>query len=352
MYIGKAFLSLLASVEGEYLDLIQTKLLPHELLFEGSMPYRYSFHADSSVDPRPYSNLLNTRSFRHRLGNVADEQFVPDHHASTSPATCYSAHDKSELLKYQSSMRNHMAISNVQGEDEEGTNLLLLSPQRRLGSLSPSLLSSNWNESPVTKTKFSIPEDTTKTHWLHCYDQLNHLYGGPYEGLCYIIRIGDSFLREDAKDFITQFYLRWNLEDPWCRLPITNPTLKRPLTEKMLKSLYCAEAIEFDSIVDPVKLRIARMLLHHYFEQLCNEFKKDQKSCNLSPGKGVASVAKDVVLETIYGCYEKTLTPEIRKKQENSYTWHKRIGKRWSYVASYLGVGITLTCSPNLEAHM
>ena len=66
----------------------------------------------------------------------------------------------------------------------------------------------------------------------------------------------------------------------------------------------------------------------------------------------MASAAKDVVLKMIYGCREKTLALEIRKKQENSFTWHKRIGKRWSYVASHLGVGIALTCSPTLEAHM
>jgi hypothetical protein len=214
------------------------------------------------------------------------DKFIPDQPASTSPATCHLAHNESELAKYQKSTRDYMANSNLQGEDEEGTNSLLLSPQRRLGSLSPFLLSSNWDESPVTKTKFSIPEDTTKTHWLHCYDQLNHLYGGPYEGLCYIIRMGDSFLREDAKDFITQFYLRWNLEDPWCRLPISNPTLKRPLTERMLKSLYCAEAIEFDSIVDPVKLRIARMLLHHYFEQLCMNSRKTRSPATFPQVKG------------------------------------------------------------------
>jgi hypothetical protein len=316
------------------------------------MPYRDSFHADSGVDLRPCSNLLDTRNSRPRLGDVADEQFIPDYHASTSPATCYPAHDESDPSKHQSQMRDHMAISNLQTEDEESTRSLLLSRQRRLGSLSPSLLSSNWVESPVTKTKFSIPEGMTKTHWLHCYDQLNYLYGGLHEDLCYFIRIGDSFLREDAGDFITKFYRRWNLEDPWSRLPISNPTLKYPLTERMLTSLRCAEAIEFDSIVDPVKLRIARMLLHHYVEQLGIKLKKDRKSCNLSAGKGVASVAKEVVLETIYGCHKNTLTPEIRKKHENSYTWHKRIGKRWSYVASHLGVGITLTCSPTLEAHM
>jgi hypothetical protein len=105
-------------------------------------------------------------------------------------------------------------------------------------------------------------------------------------------------------------------------------------------------------VVDHVKLRMARLILHRYFEQLCVKFKKDRRFCNLSQGKGVASAAKDVVLETIYGCHEDTLTPEIRKKQENSFKSNKKIGKRWSLVASHLGEGITLTCSPNLEAIM
>jgi hypothetical protein len=104
MYIGKAFLSLLASVEGEYLDSIRTKLLPHDLSLQSPMPYRYLFHADSGVDLRPCSNHLDTRSFRPRLAstsdisdwrNCPDERFVPDYPASTSPATCYSAHGES-----------------------------------------------------------------------------------------------------------------------------------------------------------------------------------------------------------------------------------------------------------------
>jgi hypothetical protein len=67
MYTGKAFLSLLASVKGEYLNFIQTKLLLHKLLFEDSILYRYSIYTDSSVDLRPCSNPLDTQSLRPRL---------------------------------------------------------------------------------------------------------------------------------------------------------------------------------------------------------------------------------------------------------------------------------------------
>jgi hypothetical protein len=80
MYTGKAFLSLLASVEGECLSSIQAKLLPHKLLIDGSdgpsvvnteIPYNYSFHADSAVRLQPCSTALDTRNFRPRHEHMA-----------------------------------------------------------------------------------------------------------------------------------------------------------------------------------------------------------------------------------------------------------------------------------------
>ncbi|KAF1935905.1 hypothetical protein EJ02DRAFT_319174, partial [Clathrospora elynae] len=103
-------------------------------------------------------------------------------------------------------------------------------------------------------------------------------------------------------------------EDPWSRLPISNPTSRAPLAERMLKSLNCAETLERDSVVDPVKLRMARVLLYYYFEQMCIELNRERSLCNLSSGLGVATVAKDAVLETIYGCRKDNLTLEMRKK--------------------------------------
>jgi hypothetical protein len=224
--------------------------------------------------------------------------------------------------------------------------------QTRLGTLSPSLLSSDWNRSPRDQTEFTLPEGVTKTHWLHSYDQLNNLFGGTDDELRGILRLGDSFLREDASEFISLFYRKWNVKDPWSRLPISNPTSRAPMTERMLKSLNCAVTLERDAVVDPVKLRMARVLLHHYFQQMCVKLNKERGLCNLSSGLGVATVAKNVVLETIYGCRMDNLTLEMREKCENSIGWHTRIGKRWSYVASHLGLGILLTCSRNLEINM
>ncbi|KAJ6201966.1 hypothetical protein J3E72DRAFT_234146 [Bipolaris maydis] len=140
---------------------------------------------------------------------------------------------------------------------------------------------------------------------------------------------------------------------PWSRLPTGNPVTGMSLTEKIFKSLQCAETIAADSLVEPIKLRMARVLLYHQYEQKLIELRHNSSSStHLSSGKGLASIAKSVILERIYGSQYQNLTAQAKRKRENSLKWHTRIGKRWSYVTSQLGVGIILTCSHILEIHM
>jgi hypothetical protein len=125
------------------------------------------------------------------------------------------------------------------------------------------------------------------------------------------------------------------------------------LTERILRSLYCAERIEFESAIDPAKHRMAIILLCHHYEQKCIDLRKDPKiSSYLSQGKGIASVANDAILEEIYGCYDQNTSEKTRRKRESRFNRHKRIGKRWSFVASHLGVGIILTCSHRLATRV
>ncbi|EUC39473.1 hypothetical protein COCMIDRAFT_111478, partial [Bipolaris oryzae ATCC 44560] len=141
--------------------------------------------------------------------------------------------------------------------------------------------------------------------------------------------------------------------DPWSRLPTGNPVTGMSLTEKMFKSLQCAEIISADSLIEPIKLRMARVLLYHQYEQKIVDLRHNTSlPTRLSSGKGLASIAKSVILEKIYGSQYKNLTPRASKKRKNSLKWHIRIGKRWSYVISQLGAGIILTCSQVLEIHM
>jgi len=125
------------------------------------------------------------------------------------------------------------------------------------------------------------------------------------------MQISDISFRKDAKEFIDLFCCRWSLENPWSRLLEENPTSKGSLIERILKGFYSAETIEFASAVDRVKLRIARILLYHHYNQKCIDLTKDPRiSSYLSQGKGIASVANDMILKEIYGCHDQNTSKE------------------------------------------
>jgi len=70
----------------------------------------------------------------------------------------------------------------------------------------------------------------------------------------------------------------------------------------------------------------------------------------LSRGKDIPSIAMDVTLEAMYERHGPCNLTE-NQQRKRSLKRHKRIGKRWSFVAAHLGIGIVLTCSPGLAAH-
>lgn len=70
----------------------------------------------------------------------------------------------------------------------------------------------------------------------------------------------------------------------------------------MLRSLRCADAIESGSVVDPVRTRMAKIILYHHLEQKGLDMQKNPNVPNLySRGKDIASVVMDMTLEDMYG---------------------------------------------------
>ncbi|KAF2180775.1 hypothetical protein K469DRAFT_753136 [Zopfia rhizophila CBS 207.26] len=104
---------------------------------------------------------------------------------------------------------------------------------------------------------------------------------------------------------------------------------------------------------DPVRLRMARIFLYHYFEQKRLDIQKDPDLANLlSQGKDRSSVVLDIILKDIYGRHDKQISLRVREQRRDSLKWHKRLGKRWSILAAHLGIGILVTCSKSLETRM
>ncbi|KAF2193605.1 hypothetical protein K469DRAFT_550888, partial [Zopfia rhizophila CBS 207.26] len=168
-----------------------------------------------------------------------------------------------------------------------------------------------------------------------------------------IIRLGDSFLRVDIVSFLEHFRLGWSQNGFWYRLPLSNPTPDGTTTERLFKSFHCAELLEQGSSVDPVRLRIARIILYHYYEQLCVDSRSNPTILGRrSRGRDTASVATDRILESMYNSSKDQTNPRIWKQRRDSLQKHKKIGKRWSMLAAYLGIGILLACNSGLESQM
>lgn len=368
IHLGKAFLTLLATVQGKRLDYIQAKLSPHKLVFE------HSFHEDSNEEMEIslpdtqgvqfYPRIPDASQYSSLYNEISRASFfdgkAPCWSNSVEHVARYITPEESTATEGLETPLDVTESLNFDTAEDRGPEPILndvpslhLATQSRMPSVSPSVLSSNWSTSPVQEMEFTLPDDAIVTHWLYSYDQLSRLYRSSYEEIQYVVEIGDSFLREDAKDFINSFCRSWDAEDPWSRLPTGNPVTGISLTEKIFKSLQCAETIAADSLVEPIKLRMARVLLYHQYEQKLIDLRHNSSSpIRLSSGKGLASIAKSVILERIYGSQYQNLTAQAKRKRENSLKWHTRIGKRWSYVTSQLGVGIILTCSHILEIHM
>ncbi|KAF2184592.1 hypothetical protein K469DRAFT_579464, partial [Zopfia rhizophila CBS 207.26] len=123
--------------------------------------------------------------------------------------------------------------------------------------------------------------------------------------------------------------------------------------EKLLSGFRCAEVLELSLAADPVRLRIARIWLYHYFEQRRIDLHTDPSTLGkLSSGKTIASVVTDEVLNELHSTHDKRFRPQSRKQRRKSLQRHKKLGKRWLILATHLGLGILITCSTRLEVQM
>ena len=87
----------------------------------------------------------------------------------------------------------------------------------------------------------------------------------------------------------------------------------------MFESLRCAETIKCDSALDPVRLRMARICLHYYFEQKCITIPKDPTLAKLlSQGKWLSSDVLDVILAGMYDRYDQPVNLQVSKQRQQS----------------------------------
>ncbi|KAJ6280800.1 hypothetical protein J3E71DRAFT_241095 [Bipolaris maydis] len=233
----------------------------------------------------------------------------------------------------------------------------LTPPTERRTSVTLSEKSSAWNLSPAHDSRYIWSASSPPlTQYLQAFERLDSQYGGNSKhglrNLNQIIELGDHFLRRDAVAFVHSLRYRCSQSGLWYRPPLSNP-MTGSIAEKTLKSLRCAETTEQDTIVSPIRLRMARIFLYHYMEQKVLDVRANRNITNpCSRGKDVTSIVTDLTLHDIYGRNNEPVAPLVSKQRRESLKTHKAIGKRWSFLAAHLGIGILLTCDPSLETYI
>ncbi|ORX95380.1 hypothetical protein BCR34DRAFT_669461 [Clohesyomyces aquaticus] len=358
----RAFLSLLAIAETEYLDYVQLKLLPHKLSFHRCPPatttrdaFQYTPDGPPSRshtgDDAQLSNAISGSQLRTTASTprlttpettdsrdlFATYTTLEDHPSPYEQAASVDEEmlDRSEditgALTASCSMSHSLTLptsgntcdtlptttdsnkpaTDIMSDVAETSPLPWSSQAERhteCSTASPSQTSSSWSLSPVVDSMYAWSASLVPpTHYLRSVKQLDRLYGGSsargLRNLGEIIEIGDSFLREDAGSFIQSIRHRWGREGLWYRSPLSNPNIGDSVAERMLESLRCAKTVEHDSAVDPVRLKMARIFLYQYFEQKRLDVQKDPRLLSMiSQGKNRSSIVLDVILEHMYSC--------------------------------------------------
>jgi hypothetical protein len=179
--------------------------------------------------------------------------------------------------------------------------------------------------------------------------RLGYLHPKVQKHVASIIKLGDHFLREDVGKFLRLFCRRWSQTDLDYRPIPSSFDSDDTRMQNLFRRFYYAEAFRCRSDIDHLKYRFLRILLYHDFQELCIDI---QNGSERYRGQRAASVATDKFFDGLGKAYGEDVLTRTEDPQRESFRKHKVIGRRWSILASHLGLGIFLTCSPELEAQM
>jgi hypothetical protein len=218
------------------------------------------------------------------------------------------------------------------------------------------------NTNAQRRSESSIPTESPETaspphtasHYVRSFETLTSKYG---EGTDFklrptqiieVIRAGDSFIREDSVDFVTS-YLRAYHDGLWNTPIPCSPRSDSPI-ENLFKNLHCADILDQRNIVDPLRLRVVRILLFWYFEQLRSN---PELLSRCSRGRNTSCIATDDLVDKIFDA-QKTQHDDTQdwQRRRNLLQKHKQIGKKWSILIGGIGLGFILICNPDLGSQM
>jgi hypothetical protein len=161
-------------------------------------------------------------------------------------------------------------------------------------------------------------------------------YNLPYSDIISVMKAADGFF---GSDLIGSLHRRLNqFKIDGNKFPAME-LMNDHSVGNLIRGFNCSHIIKRNYVADRIHLRIARILLFWYQEHIDLVLKQH---INLT------TTTLDIIVEEVY---------KLPKNQPNSRTWnrrktslcrHIRIGKRWSNMLNYLGVGTVLICGQDV----
>lgn len=212
---------------------------------------------------------------------------------------------------------------------------------------------------PNSHDRHSISTTDTMPHsrFMQAFRLLEAHYCGPdsgalsYADIVEVIQIGDFFLLDNLTKFLSNLQRAHTDRSIW-RSDFVEPSMTGSLQERLFRSFNCASTLEERAAQDPLRLRMARVLLYLYFVQLCKFVGGSFTRGEQAVGQGKTTTAIDTILEEIYGLGQLEHDDEVYKKRRRSFHKNKRIGKRWVTMINHLGCGVLLLCSDHTSTAM
>ncbi|KAH8803005.1 hypothetical protein F5884DRAFT_756307 [Xylogone sp. PMI_703] len=179
-----------------------------------------------------------------------------------------------------------------------------------------------------------------------------HLRGGrkPQDLIAPEISVAPICIRADYISFIERNLPRWAQHGLWQNTSLPNPTTGG-VNSEILKNVYaCVCQLDLQADDNPIRQRIALILLHTVYEVAYNEWKMrpERRKEMTSIGRGGASQMIDHILERIHSGWSR-FDAKVRSELRAKFHYRKRFGKRWWILSNGLGPSIVLLCSSDLS---
>ncbi|KAK8915253.1 Aurovertin biosynthesis cluster transcription factor aurF [Metarhizium anisopliae] len=167
-----------------------------------------------------------------------------------------------------------------------------------------------------------------------------------------ILLAARTCIRADYLHFLQTNLARWTKEGLWQKESPQAAGASVRDYEKLRNAYSCVCRLDKRMRDDPIRTRIALVLLHLEYENTCLKWKTGRRNPSVVEtrlGRGTTSSMIDQILENIHPEW-RVADARLRAELRADFHNRKRYGKRWWILTNALGPGLLILCSSKIAA--